>query len=93
VLGGVTAALVIAQATLLADAVARAATGDVTVEQLAPVLVALVGVVLARAAVAWAQESAAHHAAAGVRSQLRMRLLARPWTSARGGWPAGAPAS
>jgi ATP-binding cassette, subfamily C, bacterial CydD len=65
-LGAASAGLVIAQATLLADGIADGA----------PVLVALGGVVAARAALVWLQEVAAVRAAAAVKSSLRQRLLA-----------------
>jgi ATP-binding cassette subfamily C protein CydD/ATP-binding cassette subfamily C protein CydCD len=46
------------------------------VRELTPALVALAGVVAGRAAVAWAQEVASARTAAGVKSELRRRLLA-----------------
>jgi len=66
------AALVVAQATLLADGLT--AGGGLT--GLRPVLVPLAVVTAARAAIAWAQEVAAHRAAASAKSELRERMLA-----------------
>jgi ATP-binding cassette subfamily C protein CydCD len=60
------AGLVVVQATLLADGL----TG-------AGVLALLAGVTFGRAAIAWAQEVAAHRAAASTRSRLRERLMAQ----------------
>jgi thiol reductant ABC exporter CydD subunit len=58
---------VVAQATVLADGLTGA--------PLAPTLAWLAGVVTARAVTAWAQEAAAHRAAAKARQQLRGRVL------------------
>ncbi len=72
-LGVVTAACVIAQAQLLASAIAGAVTGD---SPLAPaVIVALAAVIVVRAVAAWAAEAAAYRASAAATSQLRRRLL------------------
>ena len=68
VLGAITAGLVIAQAELLATAVA-----DRTVTVLAP----LAAVIAARALASWASGAAAHRASAAATSELRHRLLAR----------------
>jgi ATP-binding cassette, subfamily C, bacterial CydD len=73
VLGVAGAALIVAQATLLAAGISRVfdrRTG------LAPILVALAAVVAGRALLAWAQEVTAQRAAAAVKAQLRGRLLA-----------------
>lgn len=64
--GTATAVLVIAQATLLADAIA-----NVTTTGLAP----LAAVVLGRALLAWGQEVAAHRASAAVKASLRAQLV------------------
>jgi ATP-binding cassette, subfamily C, bacterial CydD len=69
-------ALVLAQAGLLARALASAAPGAGPVA-LRPVLVALLVVVLARAAAAYGGEVAALRASAAVKSQLRRRLAAQ----------------
>jgi thiol reductant ABC exporter CydD subunit len=74
-LGSATAGLVIAQATLLADMVSRAFLGGATLRALRTPMLVLLGVVAARALVAWLQEVAAHRSSAAVKSQLRGRLL------------------
>jgi ATP-binding cassette subfamily C protein CydCD len=74
-IGVATALLVIAQAGLLAEAIAAAFLGGAGVADLAVPLVALVGVVLARAALGWGGEVAAQRAAAAVVAQLRAALL------------------
>ncbi|WP_329246640.1 thiol reductant ABC exporter subunit CydD [Actinoallomurus sp. NBC_01490] len=76
-LGGATAGLVIAQATLLADLIARAFLGGASLAALRTPLLLLLGVVAGRAFVAWLQEVAAHRSSAAVKSQLRGRLLAQ----------------
>ncbi|GAA2150812.1 thiol reductant ABC exporter subunit CydD [Actinomadura napierensis] len=75
-LGTATAALIIAQATLLADMLTRAFLGGATLTGLRTPMLLLLGVVLGRAFVAWLQEVAAHRSSAAVKSQLRGRLLA-----------------
>jgi ATP-binding cassette subfamily C protein CydCD len=72
-LGAVTAACVIAQAQLLASAIAGAVTGDSPLA--AAVIVALAAVIAVRAVAAWAAEAAAYRASAAATSQLRRRLL------------------
>jgi ATP-binding cassette, subfamily C, bacterial CydD len=74
-LGVAATILIIAQAGLLARALATAAPG--TAAALRGTLAALALVIAGRAAVAWAGEAAALRAAATVRSQLRRKLLAR----------------
>lgn len=82
-LGAVHAVLLIAQAVLLADAITAVFLGGAGVTGLTtgvlgfatPLLAALVVVIAARAAVAWAQEVLAARSAAAVKSQLRCRLL------------------
>ncbi len=85
VLGVAGAGLILTQATLLAEGITAVfrPTPDGMAPATAETVVALPGllawlavVVLARAALAWAQEAAAHGAAAAVRAQLRDRLLA-----------------
>lgn len=75
-LGVAATGLVIVQALLLARSVSEVFLGGAGLADLRTPLLLLAAVVLARAAVAWAQESAAHHASAQVRSQLRRRVLA-----------------
>ncbi len=67
--------LVVVQAGLLADLVARAFLGGAGLAQLTPALLALTGVVGARAALGWAAEAAAERGAARVGTQARGRLL------------------
>ena len=76
VLGLVLTALVLAQAGLLARALAGAAPGVGTVA-LWPVLVSLLAVVLARSVTVYGGEVAALRASASVKSQLRRRLAAQ----------------
>ena len=75
-LGLVLTALVLAQAGLLARALAGAAPG-VGAVALWPVLVSLIAVVLARALAVYGGEVAALRASASVKSQLRRRLAAQ----------------
>ncbi|BEL07306.1 hypothetical protein Q0Z83_054970 [Actinoplanes sichuanensis] len=93
VLGVVHAGLLVAQATLLAAAITAVfLDGAAITESRAagmPTPAALALVVVARSAVAWAQEVTSARAAAAVKSQLRRRLLAH--VAARG--PAGVPSS
>jgi thiol reductant ABC exporter CydD subunit len=79
-LGVLTALLILAQAWLLADVVAGAFRHGRGLAQLRTPLTALLGVVLARAAVAWAAELAASRASARAKSQLRGALLERAAT-------------
>ena len=74
VLGGL---LILAQAWLLADVVSRAFSGSRGVAALRGPLLALLCVVVARAAVAWASELAAARSSARAKSQLRAALLER----------------
>ncbi len=74
-LGCGTTALVLAQASLLAHALAGAARGT-GLSALRGTIVALAAVLLARALVAFGGEAAALRAAAVVKSQLRRRLVA-----------------
>ncbi|MBT8227045.1 MAG: thiol reductant ABC exporter subunit CydD [Dactylosporangium sp.] len=82
-LGLLAAGLIVANATLLAAAIARVfprsrtEPGAVTgLAGLGWLLAAVATVIAARAAVGWAQEVAAHRAAAAVKSDLRNGLLA-----------------
>lgn len=84
-LGLVGAGLVIAQAMLIAEIVVGAFQRGESVDGLATPLMLLVGVAVGRAAVASLTELAAHRASAEVKSELRMRLLARV-TALGPGW-------
>ena len=75
-LGVTQAALIVAQATLLAYAITAVFLDGAGPGDLTGVLAALAGVVIGRAAAAWAQELASARASAGVKSELRRRLLA-----------------
>jgi len=76
-LGAAVAGLAIAQATLLADLLSSAFLGGADLAALRTPLLLLSAVVLTRAAVAWAQEVAAHRSSAAVKSALRRQLLER----------------
>jgi len=76
-LGVLSALLIVAQAWLLADVVSRAFLSGQGVAALRSPLTALLLVVLARAAVAWAAELAAGRSSARAKSQLRAALLRR----------------
>ncbi|MFD9608453.1 thiol reductant ABC exporter subunit CydD [Streptomyces sp. NPDC059083] len=88
VLGLVGAALVIAQAMLIAEIVVGAFQKSQAVADLTTPLLLLAGVAVARGLVAWLTELAAHRASAAVKSELRGRLLGR--AAALGpGWLSG----
>ncbi len=74
-LGAVTALLVVAQAWLLATSITRVFQEGSTVADISGLVVALGFVAVARAAVSWAQETAAHRSSSAVKEQLRTRLL------------------
>ncbi|MFE6620552.1 thiol reductant ABC exporter subunit CydD [Streptomyces sp. NPDC057740] len=76
-LGAVGAALVIAQAMLIAEAVVGAFQDGMSAAELRTPLLLLVAVAVGRAVVAWLTELAAHRASAAVKSELRGRLLER----------------
>ncbi|MCM2391440.1 thiol reductant ABC exporter subunit CydD [Streptomyces albipurpureus] len=76
-LGLVGAALVVAQAMLIAEVVVGAFEQGLSVSGLATPLALLAAVAVGRAAVSWLTELAAHRASAAVKSELRGRLLAR----------------
>ncbi|MEE1754314.1 thiol reductant ABC exporter subunit CydD [Streptomyces sp. SP18CS02] len=87
-LGLVGAALVVAQAMLIAEVVVGGFEEDLSVENLATPLGLLVAVAAGRCAVSWLTELAAHRASAAVKSELRGRLLER--AAALGpGWLSG----
>jgi thiol reductant ABC exporter CydD subunit len=71
-IGGATAALVIAQAWLIATVVAGAFIDHRTLKDLRVQVVALLAVVGARAVLAWAAERAAQRASASAKSELRL---------------------
>ncbi|PXY22333.1 thiol reductant ABC exporter subunit CydD [Prauserella muralis] len=86
--GVLTAALVIAQAGLLAGIVTDAFLGGADLAALAAPVALLAAVVAGRAALAWAAESAAHRASASVIGELRAKLMAhvlRPGPARTGG--------
>ncbi|AWL39548.1 thiol reductant ABC exporter subunit CydD [Streptomyces sp. SM18] len=76
-LGLAGAALVIAQAMLVAEVVVGGFEDGLTVHGLRTPLLLLVGVALGRALVAWLTERAAYRASAAVKSELRGRLMER----------------
>ncbi|GGZ16824.1 ABC transporter [Streptomyces inusitatus] len=76
-LGLLGAALVVAQAMLIAETVVGAFEKGLTASELTTPLVLLAAVAVGRAAVSWLTELAAHRAGAAVKSELRERLLAR----------------
>ncbi|MFF4246071.1 thiol reductant ABC exporter subunit CydD [Streptomyces sp. NPDC001822] len=76
-LGLVGAALVIAQAMLVADVVVGGFEDGLTAAGLRTPLLLLAAVALGRAFVAWLTELAAHRASAAVKSELRGRLMDR----------------
>jgi ATP-binding cassette subfamily C protein CydCD len=76
-LGSLSALLIVAQAWLLAVLVAGAISHGKGLTQLHAPLEVLLGVVVARALVAWAAELAASHSSAQAKSQLRGALLER----------------
>jgi ATP-binding cassette subfamily C protein CydCD len=87
-LGAAGAALVIAQAMLIAEVVVGAFQHGQSASELRTPLVLLVAVAIGRAVVSWLTELAAHRASAAVKSELRGRLLER--AAALGpGWLSG----
>ncbi|MER5474140.1 thiol reductant ABC exporter subunit CydD [Streptomyces sp. NPDC002685] len=87
-LGVAGAALVIAQAMLIAEVVVGAFQHGFSVTELRTPLVLLAGVAIGRAVVAWLTELAAHRASVAVKSELRGRLLERA-ASLGPGWLSG----
>ncbi|WP_421734317.1 thiol reductant ABC exporter subunit CydD [Cellulomonas sp.] len=75
-LGVVTAALVVAQALLLAHTLGNAVTDGATLAVLAPTIAWLAGVVVVRALVTALQERFAHRAAARTVGELREQVVA-----------------
>jgi thiol reductant ABC exporter CydD subunit len=76
-LGAATAALVVAQAWLIADSVSRAVAGHETLHQLRRPVGWLLVVIIGRAVVAWFGERAADRASAAAKSDLRTALVDR----------------
>ncbi len=76
-LGCLSAALIVAQAWLIADIVSRAFIGGQSAHRLSTPLLVLLAIVAARAAVSWGSELAAGRASARAKSQLRSALLER----------------
>ncbi|SHI15580.1 ATP-binding cassette, subfamily C, CydCD [Streptomyces sp. 3214.6] len=87
-LGAVGAALVIAQAMLIAEVVVGAFQHGMAVAELRTPLLLLVAVAVGRGLVSWLTELAAHRASAAVKSELRGRLLERA-TGLGPGWLSG----
>ncbi|MGP4000004.1 thiol reductant ABC exporter subunit CydD [Streptomyces sp. 8N706] len=75
VLGLAGAALVIAQALLIAEVVVGAFRHHLSAGELTTPLLLLAAVALGRALVSWLTELAAHRASASVKSELRLRLV------------------
>ncbi|MEU9701313.1 thiol reductant ABC exporter subunit CydD [Streptomyces sp. NPDC047981] len=87
-LGLAGAALVVAQAMLIAEVVVGAFQKGLSVSDLTTPLLLLAGVAAGRGLVSWLTELAAHRASAAVKSELRGRLLARAATLGPG-WLSG----
>ncbi|MFI5799668.1 thiol reductant ABC exporter subunit CydD [Streptomyces sp. NPDC051677] len=87
-LGAVGAALVIAQAMLIAEVVVGAFQHGMAVAELRTPLMLLVAVAVGRGLVSWLTELAAHRASGAVKSELRGRLLERA-TVLGPGWLSG----
>ena len=88
VLGVLSAALIVGQATILAYGISAVFLDGATVADLMPALVALAAVTAGRAAIGWAQEVAAARSSAAVKLELRGRLLARAAALGPGRGPA-----
>ena len=76
-LGLLSTGLIIAQALLLAGAITAVFLGGADRGRLTATFIGLAAVLAGRAAVAWAQEVAAHRCSAAVKTDLRGRLLAQ----------------
>ena len=76
-LGSVLAVLVVAQARLLANVIGAVFESGAGLAGVRGPMLALLAVVVARGAVVWTQEWAAHRSSAAVKSQLRVAVLAR----------------
>ena len=77
VLGGITAALVVAQAWLIAQVVSRVVAGHERRDQVGSLVGLLLLVILLRATVAWLGERMADRASASAKSDLRRALVER----------------
>ena len=75
--GGATALLVVAQASLIATIVAGAFVEHRSVTSLRTPIAVLLAIIAGRAALAWAAERAAHRASASAKSELRRAASAR----------------
>lgn len=84
-LGAVGAALVIAQAMLIAEVVVGAFQHRMSVGELGTPLLLLAAVAVGRALVSWLTELAAHRASAAVKSELRAGCWSGPWSWGPGG--------
>jgi ATP-binding cassette subfamily C protein CydD/ATP-binding cassette subfamily C protein CydCD len=82
------AGLIVGQATILAYGISAVFLGGATVSGLMPSLAALAAVTAGRAAIGWAQETAAAHSSAAVKQELRGRLLAHAAALGPGRGPA-----
>ena len=87
-LGVLSAGLIVAQATLLAYGISAVFLDGATVADLRPALIALAAVTAGRAAIGWAQETAAARSSAAVKQELRGRLLAQAAALGPGRGPA-----
>jgi ATP-binding cassette subfamily C protein CydD len=87
-LGVLSAGLIVGQATLLAYGISAVFLDGATVSALMPALAALAAVTAGRAAIGWAQEAAAVRSSAGVKEELRGRLLAHAAALGPGRGPA-----
>ena len=74
-LGVATAALVVAQAWLLAGLLSASFQDGAGLDELRGPLLVLLGVVIARAVLAWLAELMAHRAGTQAKAELRMALL------------------
>lgn len=74
-LGVLTALVVVVQAALLSDAISGVFAEGLTLAEIRPLALGLLGVVLVRGVLAWGGEVAAHRASATAKSQLRGSLL------------------
>lgn len=76
-LGGATAALLVAQAWLIANTVARVVVGHQSLGQVRTLLALLLAAIAARSAVGWFGERLADRASASAKSDLRRALVER----------------
>jgi ATP-binding cassette, subfamily C, bacterial CydCD len=76
-IGTASALLLVAQAFLIASAVAAAFQDGAGVSDLTRQLTALIAIAVARAVLAWASEAIGHRSAASATSQLRMQVVQR----------------